>query len=86
MINVWAEDADEDAESVEIDFLEYRNDGYWDFPTKRKVMTINVKFLFLGPCRPESCSTKGYSFSEDKDSLSLYQRVKKLYRSITIEE
>ena len=33
--NIWAEDADEDVESVEIDFLQYHNDGYWDFPTKR---------------------------------------------------
>ena len=78
---MWAEDVDDDADQVEVDFLEYRNNGYWDFPITKKKLNVQVKFIIAGPVTPSETSTKGYKFKEDEETKVLYNRVKKLYKS-----
>ena len=80
--HVFANDVEDDAEQVSIDFLGYRNNGFWDFPMKREVLTVNVKFVICGPVSPEITDTRGYKFKEDDISVALYNRVKKLFKTL----
>ena len=74
LINVFANDSDDPAEKVEIDFLRY-SCGYWDFSKKRNVKIIDCKYVFYGPCRPSHTCRAGYKFEDDGKALDLYKKI-----------
>ena len=43
---------DSEATSVEINFLQYVSDAYWDFPKNEDVKIVELKFVFYGPANP----------------------------------
>ena len=60
-------DTDDDVEDVELTFLRYRGDGYFDFPKKPDVEIVNSKYLFRGPCKPNNVvKGKGFTFGDDE--------------------
>ena len=75
---MWAVDADADAHEVNISFLEYKGNGFWDFPEKRKELQVEVRFLFFGPVTPVEVSRRGYRFKEDEECAGIYNVMKRL--------
>ena len=78
LLKVFAEDADSVADEVEIDFLQYVGNQYWDFPKRKNKEIIKAKFLFFGPCVPSETSKKGYKFDKDEEAKSFYKNLKNL--------
>ena len=69
---------DDNADTVEMNFLRYRDDGFWDFPKMQDVEIVDVKYLFLGPFQPlQIVSGKGYKFEEDSAAHSRFSTIRK---------
>ena len=65
---------------VEVDFLEYKTSGVFNFPpqNKRKLETIEGKYVFFGPVKPDSVGKSGIKFA-DKDvqqAQDIYKKIK----------
>ena len=79
LVNVFAEDKDEDVDMVEMTFLQYKMDQIWDYPKKADVGMIPAKYLFLGPVTPSDIiQGKGYKFVEDTNAMARFKEIKKL--------
>ena len=73
----FAQNPDDNADTVEMNFLRYRGDGFWDFPKMQDVEIVDVKYLFLGPCQPlQMVSGKGYKFEEDSAAHSRFSTIR----------
>ena len=71
------EDEDDDVKSVEFSFLRYRGDGYWDFPKKLDVEMVDAKYVFYGPCTPQTTiAGKGYKIVDDEAAQGRYKLLK----------
>ena len=76
-IQVFSFDVDSDASSVEMDFLHYTTNGYWEFPKEIDTQTIDVNYVFYGPTKPTTTSRKGYQFGKDDvNALDVYRQIK----------
>ena len=62
---VYSDDVDTQATKVEMDFLHYTSDGYWDFPKEGDIQLIDTQYIFYGLTTPTSKSRKGYLFGQD---------------------
>ena len=79
VVNVFAEDANEDVEMVEMTFLQYKIDQIWDYPKKADIGMIPTKYLFLGPVTPtDIIQGQGYKFVQDIKAMDRYKEIKKL--------
>ena len=81
LTQTFANDVDEPVESVEMDFLHYKCNDYWDYPKGSDIQSVQRKFIFLGPVVPSGTSKQGLRFNEDKDAVQLYNAIK--YRKDT---
>ena len=50
--HVFADDEDDDVNSVEISFLHYKYDDIWDYPKRKDIQMVKPKFILLGPSVP----------------------------------
>lgn len=63
----FADDENNVVKSVEFSFLRYRGDGYWDFPKKLDVETVDIKYVFYGSCTPQTTiAGNGYKIVDDE--------------------
>ena len=76
LINVFANDSDNPAEKVEIDFLRY-SCGYWDFLEKKDIKMIDAKYVFYGSCMPSHTCSPGYKFDDDEEGTCIVQKISK---------
>ena len=70
---------DNQVSQAEFEFLNYLC-GYWDFPKSGddvEPKTIDVKYVFLGPCIPAETKSNGYRFSEDSKAILVYNAMKR---------
>lgn len=78
VLNVFCNDSDEDAETVEMTFLRYKSDGLWVFPKEVDKEIVSVNYLFLGPVSPAVTSVSGFRFNEKdieaKKVFKLFQK------------
>ena len=53
---------------VDIDFLAYKTNGVFNFPpqNKRKLETIDSKYVFFGPVKPDSVSKSGIRSADEQ--------------------
>ena len=74
VLNVFANDSDDDAEKVEMTFLRYKSDGLWVFPRQLDKEIVSVKYLFFGPVSPAVTSVRGFRFNEkDIEAKKLFK-------------
>ena len=67
-----------DVSAVELEFLEYKSNGIWDYPKKHDKEIIQAKYLFYGPVVPSKIvHGKGYKFQEDTTAGEYYKQLKK---------
>ncbi len=59
-------DSESPAEKVELNFLHYKVDGWWDFPKQREQKIIEAKYVFFGPTNPQPPTKRGYKFDDDE--------------------
>lgn len=65
VLHVFSDDGDNDADQVEMTFLQYKSDRIWVFPKKIDKDIISVKYIFLGPVSPAAVTVSGYRFNEN---------------------
>lgn len=70
---MFSDDADTPTTSVEISFLQYKHDGFWDFPKTLDVKIIDTKFVFYGPSTPLAPTKNGFVFEEDEKVARVYK-------------
>ena len=58
---VFSNDVEDFADSVEIDFLHYTSCCFWEFPTVSDKKIVSSKFVFFGPCMPSETTKKATS-------------------------
>ena len=63
-------------ESVEMEFLHYKYNGYWDYPKGGDAQSVLRKFVFLGPVVPSGTERQGFIFKEDEKAMKLYKAIK----------
>ena len=69
--------ADDEDDDVRCSFLRYRGDGYWDFPKKLDVEMVDAKYVFYGPCAPQTTiAGKGYEIIDDEAAQGRYKLLK----------
>ena len=76
LINVFSNDVDDEANEVEMDFLQYKGNNLWEFPTRSNKEIIKSKCLFYGPCTPSVITKRGYQFREDEEANNMYKLLK----------
>ena len=64
----------DNAERVDIKLLRKKCEA-WDFPSKEDQQIIELKFVFMGPCKPQELRKVGHFFDDEKASL-LYKYIK----------
>ena len=74
---VFSNDVEDFADSVEIDFLHYTSCCFWEFPKECDKKIISSKFVFFGPCIPSETTKRGYKFVEDAAACAKYKNIKK---------
>ena len=70
---------DEKAAQAEFKFLHY-SCGYWDFPKTGDDVdpkTIDVEYVFMGPCTPAEIKQNGYKFLEDAQAIQIHKTLKR---------
>ena len=70
---------DEKAAQAEFKFLHY-SCGYWDFPKTGDDVdpkTIDVEYVFMGPCTPAEIKQNGYKFLEDVQAIQIHKTLKR---------
>ena len=75
-LQVFSDDADTPATSVEISFVKYKYVGFWDFPETPNVKIIDTKFVFYGPQTPLALTKHGFIFEEDEKAARVYKSIK----------
>ena len=68
-------DDPESPTQVEINFLEYKSEGYWDFPKTKEILLLESKFVFYGPLKPNVPTKQGYRIPDDADALVRYKQI-----------
>ena len=59
---MFSDDADAPATSVENSVLQYKHDGFCDFPKIPDVKIIDTKFVFYGASTPLAPTKHGFVF------------------------
>ena len=74
---MFSDEPDSEATNVEINFLHYASDGYWDFLKNEDIKIVDLKFVFCGPATPLSTSKIGCRFGkEEKKAMDIYKLIK----------
>ena len=74
---VFSNDSDSNVQQVEMDFLHYKFDGWWDFPKQHEQKIVETKYIFYGPTKPKPPTKLGYKFEDDDEkAFKIYKELK----------
>ena len=69
---------DDEGKKASFKFVHYGSGGYWNFPKEEDIKTIDVKYVFYGPCEPVEVTRQcKYRFEFDSTAHHIYKCIAK---------
>ena len=76
---MFADDPDACVDTVHLNFMHRRHDGFWDWPKKEDMKAVPAMFIVYGPVDPPTPTKRGFKFP-DEEAEKQYRLYKKSYQ------